>query len=143
MDRQLIEKKIEAYANKLLKKTDYKINFVIVSKTKPDLDDIRIFMIESFLCPEFVVKSREKTVAFYRQIFATFASIIGYKDEEIAKFLDKDRTTIIHCRRCILNYLEIKDPVTTDSFNLLYNKIAETYGKNIFGTNPFKRYYPE
>jgi hypothetical protein len=143
MDRELIQNKIQAYADKLLKKTDYEIKISLVSKTRPEMEDIKIFMIEAFYCSEIMEENREKSVAFYRQLFAIFASMLGYNDTQVSTYLGKHRTFIIYARRCILNYLDIKDPMTVESFNLLYNKLTQTYGKDIFRANSFERYYPQ
>ncbi len=140
MTREIIEEKIESYVSKLVKKTDYKVSFCVVSKTKPDLKDIKTFMTEIFLCSDFIVADREKTLTFYRHLFAYFAFLVGYNDEQIANFLERDRTSILHAKKKITSFLEIKDKMTVECCQLLYNKLSETYGKNIFRPNFIKGY---
>lgn len=142
MTREIIEQKIEAYTSKLVKKTDFKVNFAVVSKTKPDLIDIKKFMTDTFLCSDFIVADREKTITFYRHMFCYFAFILGYNDEQIANFIKRDRTSILHAKKKITSFLEIKDKMTVECCQILYTKILEEYGKDIFRPNFIQRYLP-
>ena len=143
LTRSEIEDKIEVLVKKLRKRSLYNITYKVSSKHFPELKDIEQVITHLYDPQDFKKKTSEKEYVFYRHLFCKLSHDLRYTHVQISEYLKQNRTTITHAINKINNYLDIKDPETTQVYKETTNYIIDTYGENIYRRDIIKRINPQ
>lgn len=65
-------------------------------------------------------RSRDKNLVYVRKIFSYFACVkYNFRQEDTAFILRKERSTVVHYRNSIIDWLDIQDKQTINDLNNL------------------------
>lgn len=95
-------------------------------KVRPKTDQTLMGLLErvcecqGFTPDEVLVRSKKVPIVFTRQLFAFLASTITtFSLKDIASFIGRDHSTIIHSRDTIIGFIEMQDSDTINALKVL------------------------
>lgn len=73
-------------------------------------------------------KTRKRDVIQWMHCFYHIAWHYGYSKTAIGRIVERDHATVIHGVKSVTNFLDVKDPMTSNIYNLLMNHYKDNVG---------------